>query len=112
MSNPEGTVEFVLLGSGAVRANVNRAGPAQVVRVGRRTMLLDCGRNAVHQLAARGFAVEAIDGVFVTHLHFDHVCDLPHLVLLGWNNGRDRPLNVYGPDGLAHFVQHGLREAY
>jgi len=112
MDGSRDEVELVLLGSGAVRVNRNRRGPAQVVRVGQRAMLLDCGRCAAHGLVACGFAVEAIPTVFVTHLHFDHICDLPHIVLLGWNNGRDRPLHIYGPDGLADFMEHGLRRAY
>ena len=108
----DGQITFCLVGSGAVRANPNRAGPCQLLRVGEDNLLFDCGRSAVHNLAKFGWRAEEIDRVFVTHLHFDHVCDLPHLVLLSWNNGRDRALPICGPGGTAEFLEHSVRQAY
>ena len=101
-------VSLILIGSGAVRTNLDRGGPAQVVRVGDQVLLFDCGRCAVHNLARSGFQAQEIDRVFITHLHFDHVCDLAHLILLSWNNGRSRTLEVYGPPGIDDFLDQGV----
>ena len=75
-------MRFTLLGSGAVRNNPRRAGPAQIVHVGEQRFLFDCGRGACLRLAQQDEKVEEIDRLFLTHLHFDHICDLPLLLLL------------------------------
>ncbi len=106
-------VSLTLIGSGAVRANPARGGPGQLLELpdGSR-LLFDCGRCTVSNLARFGFAAESVSHVFLTHLHFDHVCDLPYLVLLSWNNGRTGPLPVYGPPGTGEFLEHAVRAAY
>ena len=103
---------FRLLGSGAVRVLLHRGGPSQVVELDGRLLLFDCGRCAVHNLVRFGYRVEDVDHVFLTHLHFDHICDLAYLVLLAWNNGRRERLRIFGPKGLGDFLQHALHGAY
>ncbi|NOY81054.1 MAG: MBL fold metallo-hydrolase [Kiritimatiellaeota bacterium] len=107
------SLSLTLIGTGAVRANPARGGPGQLLELpdGRR-LLFDCGRCTVGNLARLGFAAESVSHVFLTHLHFDHVCDLPYLVLLSWNNGRAGPLPVYGPPGTGEFLEHAVRAAY
>ena len=105
-------ISFVMVGSGAVRVNCKRGGPSQIVRIGHRVLLFDCGRCAVHNMVRFGFPVEDIHRVFITHLHFDHVCDLAYFVLLSWNNGRSETLRIYGPPGIGQFLEHSVRHAY
>ena len=105
-------VRFVLGGSGAVRVNPERRGPCFLVSIDDQIMQFDCGRSAVHSTASLGFPVENIDHVFITHLHFDHICDLPYLIMLGWNNVRQRKLTVHGPSGIGHFLEHSINKAY
>ena len=106
------TLRFVLVGSGAVRVNPARGGPCQLVKVAGRPLLFDCGRLALHQLEGVGYPVETVQDIFLTHLHFDHICELPHLALLSWNNGRVEPLRVWGPPGTRDFLEFGVRRAY
>ena len=103
---------FVLLGSGAVRNNPRRAGPSQILQVGERTLLFDCGRSACTRLAQAGVQAESVDRLFLTHLHFDHVPDVPYFVFVGWNNGRRSPLRLYGPEGTEHFVTRIIRPPF
>lgn len=105
-------ISFVMAGSGAVRVNARRGGPAYVLSVDGRALLFDCGRCAVHNVEMLGFPPQGIDRVFVTHLHFDHTCDLPYFLLLAWNNGRRGKARLYGPPGLASFLEHSVRRAY
>jgi ribonuclease Z len=100
------------VGTGAVRVNPNRGGPCHLVEAQGLRILVDCGRSAVHHLGQLGIAPESIDLVCVTHLHFDHVCDLPLLALLGWNNGRETGLRILGPVGTTRFLHHAIDEAY
>ena len=81
-------MRFTLLGSGAVRNNPRRAGPSQIVHVGEQRLLFDCGRGACLRLAQEDEKVEEIDRLFLTHLHFDHIVDVPYFVFVGWNNSR------------------------
>ncbi len=108
----DGRMSVRLIGTGAVRVNPNRGGPCYVIETERKRFLVDCGRAAVSNLARAGIPAESIATIFITHLHFDHLCDLPYLILLGWNNGRRIPLRFYGPPGLEHFLEKGVREAY
>lgn len=110
MSSP--TVSVQVIGSGAVRALPERGGPCYLVTIDDRQLLFDCGRCAVHNLHRLGTPVESIDEVYLTHLHFDHICDLPLLLLLSWNNGREGRLPIFGPRGTSHFLETGVRQAY
>lgn len=105
-------LSVLIVGSGAVRSHPTRGGPSFLVTVAGRHLLFDCGRCTVHNPARFGVPVETIHEVFITHLHFDHVCDLPLLLLLSWNNGRTHQMPVSGPAGIAGFLEHGLRQAY
>ena len=48
---------------------------------------------------------------FLTHMHSDHTVGYPDLIFTPWVCGRERPLEVYGPKGLAAMTEH-LLEAY
>jgi len=111
-------MKFTLLGSGAVRNNPRRAGPSQILQfarqdgAGRVEWMFDCGRAACLRLAQQDIAAETVDRLFLTHLHFDHVVDVPYFVYVGWNNGRRNRLRIYGPVGTAHFIDHLIRPPF
>src|SRR5436305_14975258 len=46
-----------------------------LVRGGGATLLLDCGPGALPRLATR-LAPEAVDAIFLSHMHQDHILDL------------------------------------
>jgi ribonuclease Z len=105
-------MELCLIGSGAVRTAGGRGGPGQLISTDSGQILIDCGRDTVSNLARFGFQVEEINTVLITHLHFDHICDLAHFILLSWNNGRKERLRLYGPPGLRDFLEYGITKAY
>ena len=41
-----------------------------------------------------------LEAVFLTHLHSDHMADLPGLHFNSWLAGRSSKLKVYGPSGV------------
>lgn len=57
--------------------------------------------------------MDAVSKLFLTHLHSDHIVDLPALMLLPWAvpSARDVPLEVWGPDGTQDMVRH-LEQAF
>jgi ribonuclease Z len=74
----------VLLGTGNPLPDGDRAGAATLVRAGGRTLLFDAGRGVCMRMAAAGVLPLMLDGVFLTHLHSDHICDLNDVVATHW----------------------------
>ncbi len=109
----EGT-HLVLLGTGTPNAEPDRSGPAVAVLVNGTSYLVDAGPGIVRRaMAAVQSGVEPLrmSGlrlVFLTHLHSDHTLGLPDLIFTPWVLDRDVPLEVYGPQGTAHMVEHLL----
>jgi len=105
-------MRFTLLGSGAVRPDLERWGPAQLLEVAGRTVLFDCGRGASMRLTQAGHNLANIRKVFFTHHHYDHNCDFAYLFLTGWVLGRDAPVQVFGPRGTEAFCNGLLKQVY
>lgn len=109
---PGTDVAFLMVGSGGVRVNPRRGGTSQIVDISGRPFLIDCGRLAVNNMVNFGYPVEAINDVLISHLHFDHVCDLSDFAILSFNNCRPKKFKVYGPEGTERFMELGIRQAY
>ena len=59
-----------------------------------------------------GWAASALEGVFITHFHSDHIDGLGELMTMRWAGGSfESPLPVYGPSGIERVV-NGFNEAY
>jgi ribonuclease BN (tRNA processing enzyme) len=102
------TTTVVLLGTGMPRPNPAASGPATAVVVGSRVFLFDAGPGVERQLAAAHLPITGPTATFITHLHSDHTLGLPDLLLTSWVMGRQQPLPIYGPKGLAAMMNHIL----
>jgi ribonuclease BN (tRNA processing enzyme) len=72
------------------------------VRAGTANFLIDCGATSLIGMNRLGIKPNAIDTVFVTHLHGDHFGGLPWLLVDAiYVSKRTRPLVVTGPKGIA-----------
>ena len=94
-------VRFRFLGCGDAFGAGGRLQTCFLVSAPSATFLIDCGTTAM--IAIRRFGVDpnAIDAVLVTHLHGDHFCGLPFLLLdAQLVSRRTRPLTIAGPPGL------------
>jgi ribonuclease Z len=72
-------MRVTLLGTGTPFPNVERFGSAILVEVAGKKLLFDCGRGVVIRLTQAGVSPKDIDGLFLTHLHSDHVVGIPDL---------------------------------
>lgn len=97
-------MDLTLLGTGCPQCDPERLGPASLVRHAGHAFLVDCGSGVTQRLVAAGSSGGALDAVFLTHLHSDHVVDFFQLVISSWHQGRDRPQRVFGPPGTRRFV--------
>ncbi len=106
-------IKVTLLGTGCPTPVMDRFGPSTLVEAGGHKFLFDAGRGALQRLRQLDIRWQDVDGLFVTHLHSDHVVGFPDLWLTGWlvGAGRDRPLHVWGPAGTKKMIDH-LRQAF
>jgi len=93
------TTELVLLGTaGAPLPVAGRGGTSSALVVDGRVFLVDCGRGAPSAYVGAGLDFGRLEAVFLTHLHIDHVGDLPGMILYPWGVRTGvAPLRVYGP---------------
>ncbi len=112
-----GTDEFrvTLLGTGSPPPSMRRFGPGVLVQAGGQHLLIDSGRGVTQRLLQVGLTVGAIEALFITHLHSDHVVGIPDLWLTGWLEAgfgqRKGPFRVFGPAGSQNLMD-GLVKAY
>lgn len=97
-------LELVLLGTRAgPPVDLHQVGAASALVVDGRTYVVDCGRASVTQFAAAGLRFDSIAGIFLTHLHADHIADYYNFFMLGGhikNQAGDhieRQVPVFGP---------------
>ncbi|MFC7141207.1 ribonuclease Z [Halosimplex aquaticum] len=90
--------------SGAVPTTQRNTSALLVNRDGDR-LLFDCGEGTQRQMMRfnTGFAV---DHVFVTHLHGDHVLGIPGLIQTFDFNDREDPLAIHAPSGTRGQVEN------
>jgi ribonuclease Z len=108
-------LRVTLLGTGTPEPIVDRFGPSTLVEAGPEKLLFDVGRGASQRLWQLGIPLSGVTGVFITHLHSDHVVGLPDVWLTGWTapayGRRGAPLRVWGPAGTREMMSH-LEQAF
>lgn len=110
----EGYSQIVLLGTGNPGPDPDKCGPSLAIVVNDVPYIVDFGPGVVRRAAAAmklgvaGLAPNRLTRAFLTHLHSDHTTGYPDLIFTPWVCGRDEPLQVFGPKGLAHMTDHIL----
>ena len=105
MSGKPTPERLVLLGSKGGPA-LRPGGPwpsSSLLEIGGRTIVVDCGLGVTRGLVDAGISLKALDLVFITHLHSDHVLELGPLLHTAWTAGLATPVTVFGPPGTGHY---------
>lgn len=92
--------QLILLGTGAGPVPMEgRTGIASALVVDGRIYIVDVGHGAFDQFSRAGLAPDALEAIFVTHMHSDHLADLYTLLWLrfGGYNGMTHPVRIFGP---------------
>ncbi|MGH8652846.1 MAG: MBL fold metallo-hydrolase [Gammaproteobacteria bacterium] len=106
---PQPDIRVTLLGTGVPLKDPvaylasGRVTAGLLIQAGSERMLFDCGQGVTTRLLQSGGpdAVDpniAVDKVFLSHLHSDHIAELPSLYSYAWPFRGDKPLRVWGPD--------------
>ncbi|MCH9812438.1 MAG: MBL fold metallo-hydrolase [Epsilonproteobacteria bacterium] len=66
--------------------------------------LFDCGEATQFQLLKSRLSIGKLEAIFITHLHGDHFYGLPGLLASKKMDDALRPLTIYGPKGIAKFI--------
>ena len=77
--------------------------------LGQRKIIIDCGIGVTQALVRAGHSASAITDIFITHLHSDHVLELGGLIHTAWTSGLQHLLVVRGPVGTARVWSHFLQ---
>jgi ribonuclease BN (tRNA processing enzyme) len=88
-----------ILGSGGPRINPTRASSSYLLWLdGKARILIDMGGGAQHRFGESQAKLEDLWMVGISHLHPDHVSDLPAFLWLS-HEVRKEPLAIFGPSG-------------
>lgn len=105
-------MDFVFLGTGAgVPAKTRNVSSIvlQLLEERGTVWLFDCGEATQHQILKTAVKPRKIENIFITHLHGDHIFGLPGLLGSRSFQGGTEKLTIYGPKGIADFVNTSLK---
>jgi len=97
-------LDLVFLGTAGSMPTAQRAPAALLLRRGGDRLLFDCAEGTQRQLLRSSVGLVDLPDVFLTHFHADHVLGLPGMLKTFSLRGRELPLVIHGPRGLADLL--------
>lgn len=100
-------MKLTVLGSGTCVPSAQRCSPGYYLETNDTTLLVDCGSGVLRQLDRAGKDFSALDAVFITHAHPDHIADLLpliHALVAAPGLTIKKPVPVFGPPEIGTFI--------
>jgi ribonuclease Z len=107
----DGRLHVILVGSGGPMNNTARVSSCTAVIAGGEFLLVDVGPGSIRNADLQNLPLGALSGVLLTHFHSDHISDLGEANFQSWVNGRQKALEIHGPEGVEKVVG-GFTQAY
>ena len=104
-------MRIVLLGTSSAVPTLTRGLSATAVVRDGDVFLFDCGEGTQVQLMRAGVKRSRIHSIFIGHLHGDHLYGIAGLLSTMHLDGREEPLNVFGPEGIRNYLNASFRTA-
>ena len=98
-------LEVIILGSNSAIPVKGRHPSAQLLRHESGHFLIDCGEGTQIRFIDLGLKMSKVNVILISHLHGDHFFGLPGLLSTYNLQGRTRPLQIIGPEGIKSFIQ-------
>lgn len=105
-------MQIVFLGTSGSWPTPKRNVSAIAVKRGPEVLLFDCGEGTQRQFMLSKLSFMQITRVFISHFHGDHFLGVPGMVQSMSMNGREAPLEVFGPRGIERLVLELLSLGY
>lgn len=87
--------EIHILGCGSALPTTRHNASSQVVKIGNKQFMIDCGEGTQLQLRRGHIHFSFINHIFISHLHGDHCFGLIGLISTFGLLGRTAPLHIY-----------------
>ncbi|MBQ2787056.1 MAG: ribonuclease Z [Bacteroidaceae bacterium] len=97
--------EVHILGCGSALPTTRHNASSQVVRIGNKQFMIDCGEGTQLQLRKSHLHFSFINHIFISHLHGDHCFGLIGLISTFGLLGRNAPLHIYAHPMLQKIIQ-------
>ena len=97
--------EIHILGCGSALPTTRHNATAQVVKIGNKQFMIDCGEGAQLQLRRQHIHFSFINHIFISHLHGDHCFGLIGLISTFALLGRTAPLHIYADHNLERVMK-------
>jgi ribonuclease Z len=105
-------LRIIFLGTGGSWPTVKRNVSSVAIKRGSEILLFDCGEGTQRQFQKSNLSYMQISKIFITHFHGDHFLGLPGLIQTMQLNDRDKPLHIYGPEGMEELTDQLLTLGY
>ena len=93
-----------LLGTSASRPTVERNVSSLAIHREGETLMFDCGEGTQRQMMRYGVSF-ALEDIFFTHMHADHLLGVIGLIRTMALQGRVEPLRLWGPKGTSRMLK-------
>jgi ribonuclease Z len=103
-------MRIIFLGTAGSVPTLKRNLPAVLVCRKNDQILFDCGEGVQRQMLMTKTGFHKNMKIFLSHMHGDHVLGLPGLMQTMALMDRRNKLQVYGPNGIRHFLE-SVKEA-
>lgn len=98
-------MKVTFLGTSGSMPTPERGSSSVVIRLGRELLMFDCGEGTQRQMVKAHVGFQRPMIILISHLHGDHVLGLPGLLQSMSLLRREKPLHIYGPEGLVQYVR-------
>ncbi len=98
-------MRFILLGTASGMPDPSLNSSCLYVESNGKRFIFDCGEGCAAQLIRHGLDGEALDAVFISHYHPDHVSGLFMLLQMLYLQKRIKPLQLFLPERPAEMME-------
>jgi ribonuclease Z len=107
----DGLLHIITVGTGSPAPDPRRVQSCVAVLADGAFLMFDAGAASAWRADQLRLPMADLNAVFLTHLHSDHIADLPLMADISWRYGRTHELQVYGPEGTEKVVA-GFSQAF
>lgn len=105
-------IKLTFLGTGGSWPSPGRGLPSIAVQIDDVLNIFDCGEGTQKQIMKSNMSFMKVRNVFITHFHGDHFLGLLGMIQSMSFNGREDPLDIYGPYGAIQILSNAISVGY